>query len=150
MALARRGWIALAGLALVYAWIWVVSAHRIDGQPFSGFAPVFVTGCGDFEHFYHAARAMRDGTPLFASGVPAREGAAGRPRPPGGALGGAVSSHPSPLLSLPYLLMRRRFAAAAWMVAGIVGFGLLPAVVSGWHSNLQDLRIALAGILGLF
>ncbi|HMC16257.1 MAG TPA: glycosyltransferase family 87 protein [Albitalea sp.] len=242
MALARRGWIALAGLALVYAWIWVVSAHRIDGQPFAGFAPVFVTGCGDFEHFYHAARAMRDGTALHASGVhgyiyppliafvfmplawlpvksaalvmlvlnmamgvacawvAAREVARRfeidasptnvlvvaavatllvvtrlrsefqmwqtnvpmmllmllalrwldrRPQLAGLALGMAVSIKYLPLLFLPYLLLRRRFAAAAWMVAGTVGFALLPAIVSGWHSNLQDLRIALAGILGL-
>ena len=67
--LQRRTWVALALLTLIYVWIWAVSAHRIDGQPFSGFAQVFITGCGDFEHFYHAARAMRDGTPLYSSGV---------------------------------------------------------------------------------
>jgi hypothetical protein len=229
-------------LVLAYAWIWVVSAHRIDDPPFSGFAQVFVTGCGDFEHFYHAARAMRDGTPLHASGVhgyiyppliafvfmplawlpvksaalvmlvvnlamgiacawlAAREvvrrfeieatpanllvvAAVGtllvvtrlrsefqmwqtnvpmmllmllalrwldrRPQLAGLALGMAVGIKYLPLLFLPYLLLRRRFAAAAWMVVGIVGFALLPALVSGWSNNLQDLRISLAGILGL-
>jgi hypothetical protein len=60
---------ALATLALTYAWFWVVVSHRIGGTPYSGFASVFVTGCGDFEHFYHGARAMRDGTDLYASGV---------------------------------------------------------------------------------
>jgi hypothetical protein len=242
MALARRGWIAGGVLLLAYAWIWAVSAHRIDGQPFSGFARVFVTNCGDFEHFYHAARAMRDGTPLHLSGVngyiyppliafvfmpltwlPVKSAALvmlavnlamGRacawiaarevarrfeidaapadllviaaaatllvvtrlrsefqmwqtnvpmmllmllalrwldPRPhlAGLALGMAVSIKYLPLLFLPYLLLRRRFAAAAWMLVGIVGFALLPAVVSGWQQNLQDLRIALAGLLGL-
>ena len=46
---------ALATLAITYAWFWVVVSHRIGGPPYSGFASVFVTGCGDFEHFYHGA-----------------------------------------------------------------------------------------------
>ena len=50
------------------ALFWVVAAHRIDGKPFSGFAHVFVTRCGDFEHFYFAALAMREGGDLYASG----------------------------------------------------------------------------------
>ena len=60
---------ALLMLLAIYAWIWVVVSHRIGGTPYSGFASVFVTGCGDFEHFYHGARALRDGTDLYASGV---------------------------------------------------------------------------------
>jgi len=60
---------ALLTLMVIYAWFWVVVSHRIAGTPYSGFAGVFVTGCGDFEHFYHGARALRDGTDLYASGV---------------------------------------------------------------------------------
>jgi hypothetical protein len=60
---------ALLALLAIYAWFWVVVSHRIGGTPYSGFASVFVTGCGDFEHFYHGARALRDGTDLYASGV---------------------------------------------------------------------------------
>ena len=60
---------ALLTLLAIYAWFWVVVSHRIGGTPYSGFASVFVTGCGDFEHFYHGARALRDGTDLYASGV---------------------------------------------------------------------------------
>jgi hypothetical protein len=61
----------------------------------------------------------------------------------------AVSIKYLPLLFLPYLLLRRRFAAAAWMVVGIVGFAFLPALASGWQANLQDLQIALSGLLQL-
>jgi hypothetical protein len=238
----RRSRIALATLALLYAWMWVVCVHRIDGQPFSGFADVFVTNCGDFEHFYHAARAMRDGQSLSASGVhgyiyppliaflflplawlPVKSAALvmlvvnmgiglacawlaahevvrrfridpttgnvlavaalatlmvvtrlrsefqmwqtnvpmmllmllglrwldRRPQLAGLALGMAVGIKYLPLLYLPYLLLRRRHVAAAWMLGGIVGFALLPAVVSGWQRNLQDLEIALSGLLNL-
>src|SRR5207245_3989854 len=60
---------SLAVLGLVYAWFWAVISHRIAGQPYSGFAGVFMTGCGDFEHFYHGDSAMRDGTDLYTSGV---------------------------------------------------------------------------------
>jgi len=61
--------LSLLTLLAIYAWFWVVVSHRIGGTPYSGFASVFVTGCGDFEHFYHGARALRDGTDLYASGV---------------------------------------------------------------------------------
>ena len=62
-------WASLAALLLVYAWFWVVSAHRVYGVPFEGFAHTFVTGCGDFEHFYRGAKAMREGTDPYAAGV---------------------------------------------------------------------------------
>jgi hypothetical protein len=35
------------------------------------------------------------------------------------------------------------------MVVGIVGFAFLPALASGWQGNLQDLQIALSGLLQL-
>ena len=67
-----RRWAAplsLAVIGLVYLWFWSVIAHRIAGHPFEGFAKVFMTGCGDFEHFYWGAQALRDGADLYASGV---------------------------------------------------------------------------------
>jgi hypothetical protein len=72
-----------------------------------------------------------------------------RPRLAGLSLGMAVSIKYLPLLFLPYLLLRRRFAAAAWMAVGSVGFALLPALASGWQNNLQDLQVAFSGLLQL-
>lgn len=61
---------ALVLMALVYAWFWRVSAHRVFEAPsFAAFANVFQTGCGDFEHFYEAARAMREGRDIYSAGV---------------------------------------------------------------------------------
>jgi hypothetical protein len=61
---------AIALMALVYLWFWRVCAHRVlEGPSFAGFADVFQTGCGDFEHFYDAALAMREGRDIYASGV---------------------------------------------------------------------------------
>jgi hypothetical protein len=65
----KRGWLAVVVLMLVYTWFWVVTSHRVYGAPFSGFAHEFVTGCGDFEHFYRGAKAMREGLDPYASGV---------------------------------------------------------------------------------
>jgi len=72
-ALSKRAWASVAAsvatLMLVYAWFWVVCAHRVHSAPFEGFAREFVTGCGDFEHFYRAAKAMREGLDPYTSGV---------------------------------------------------------------------------------
>ena len=61
--------VAVAVLALLYFWFWTVAFHRIQDAPFAGFANVFVTGSGDFEHFYRAAEALRHGSDLYASGA---------------------------------------------------------------------------------
>ncbi|HKW85033.1 MAG TPA: glycosyltransferase family 87 protein [Burkholderiaceae bacterium] len=233
----------MATLALIYAWFWVVVSHRIGGTPYSGFASVFVTGCGDFEHFYHGARALRDGTDLYASGVrgyiyppllaflfmplagfsvqtaawimlvvnlglglmcawvmagetlrrfdveptTARVAAVAalatlfaatklrsefqmwqtnillmaalvlalrfldkRPRLAGLLLGLAFDIKYLPIVFLPYLLLRRRFVAAGWFCVGIVAFALLPALVTGWSTNLYYWAQALSGIAHLF
>jgi hypothetical protein len=55
--------------AIVLAWFWKVAAHRVGDAPFSGFAHVFSTGCGDFEHFFHAAQAMRAGQDIYSAGA---------------------------------------------------------------------------------
>ena len=65
----KPAWASVAVLMLAYAWFWTVCAQRIHGAPFEGFAHTFVTGCGDFEHFYWAAKALRDGADPYASGV---------------------------------------------------------------------------------
>lgn len=234
---------ALTTLALTYVWFWVVVSHRISGTPYSGFASVFVTGCGDFEHFYHGARALRDGTDLYASGVrgyiyppllaflfmplaafsvqtaawimlvvnlglglmcawvmagetlrrfdveatSAHVAAVAalatlfaatklrsefqmwqtnillmaalvlalrfldsRPRLAGLLLGLAFDIKYLPIVFLPYLLLRRRFVAAGWFCVGIVVFALMPALVTGWSTNLHYWAQALSGIAHLF
>ncbi len=49
---------------------------------------------------------------------------------------------------LPYLLVRRRWRAAASTLACTVLLALLPALVAGWHDNLRYLAVALGGLLG--
>lgn len=233
----------LLTLLAIYAWFWVVVSHRIGGVPYSGFASVFVTGCGDFEHFYHGALALRDGADLYASGVRgyiyppllaflfipltafsvqtaawimlvvnlglglmcawvmagetlrrldieatlARVAAVAalatlfaatklrsefqmwqtnillmaalvlalrfldsRPRLAGLLLGLAFDIKYLPIVFLPYLLLRRRFVAAGWFCIGIVAFALMPALVTGWSTNLRYWAQALSGIAQLF
>lgn len=233
---------ALVLLALIYAWFLTVCLHRIHDAPFAGFAHVFVTGSGDFEHFYQAGQAMRNGADLYASGAGGyiypplvafvfmpltllsvqdaalamlfanlamglacawfaaaevlrrlRLGGAPadvivvaavatllvatrlrsefqmwqtdvammlllvlalrwldrRPQLAGLALGMAVCIKYMPVLYLPYLLLRRRFVAASWMVAGMAAFAFLPALASGWAANLRYLGIAFSGLLRL-
>jgi hypothetical protein len=236
-------WASLVALLLVYAWFWVVSAHRVHGAPFEGFAHTFVTGCGDFEHFYRGAKAMREGLNPYTSGVRGYiyppliaflylpltvlsvQAAAylmlvlnmalalmctvmacneamrrfalepswvklltvvalttvlaaprlrselqmwqtnllmlaatllalrwldSRPKWAGLLLGLAVNIKYLPLIYLPYLLLRRRYTAAAWFVLGIAAFALLPAVWTGWASNGQHWATAASGIAQLF
>ena len=72
-----------------------------------------------------------------------------RPRLAGLALGMAVGVKYLPVVYLPYLLLRRRFRAAAWMVLGTLTFAVLPALVSGWSSNVENLEVAFWGLLRL-
>jgi len=221
-----RRWVvplSLALIGLVYLWFWSVIAHRIAGRPFEGFAKVFTTGCGDFEHFYWGAHALRDGADLYASGVRgyiyppliaflftpltffsvqtaawimlvinlalglactwamsqevmrrldigetfervivvmavttllaapklrsefqmwqtnillmtalvyALRALDARPWLAGLLLGFAFNIKYLPVIFLPYLLLRRRYQAAAWFVMGIGVFAMLPALVS--------------------
>jgi Glycosyltransferase family 87 len=238
----KRGWLAVAVLMLIYTWFWVVTSHRVYGAPFSGFAHEFVTGCGDFEHFYRGAKAMREGADPYSAGVrgyiyppliaflfmpltsvsvqtaafitlalnmalalmctviackeavrrfsldrPLSELLAvvalttvlaaprlrselqmwqtnvpmlaatllalrwldRRPQWAGLMLGLAVNIKYLPLIYLPYLLLRRRFTAAAWFVLGIVLFAVLPAVYTGWTANFQHWATASSGIAQL-
>jgi hypothetical protein len=64
----------------------------------------------------------------------------------GGALGMAFSIKYLPLVALPYLLLRRRFVAAGSFVVSAVGFAFLPAIRTGWQTNLDYLTIAYRGL----
>ena len=71
------------------------------------------------------------------------------PRPvlAGLALGFALNIKYLTIVALPYLLLRRRWRAAAGMVGGSVFFALLPAVLLGWGEELRCLQVALGGLL---
>lgn len=53
------------------------------------------------------------------------------------------------LVVLPYLLLRRRWAAAASTAASTAGFALVPAIVVGWRRNLEYLATASGGLAKL-
>jgi hypothetical protein len=67
----------------------------------------------------------------------------------GAALGAAFNIKYMPIVALPYLLLRRRWTAAAAFAASAVGFALLPAALSGWETNRRDLGVAFGGLLAL-
>jgi hypothetical protein len=48
---------------------------------------------------------------------------------------------------LPWLILRRRWGSAISCVISAIVFALLPALVSGWHGNLENLRVAYGGLL---
>src|SRR5205823_2225794 len=70
-----------------------------------------------------------------------------RPTLAGMALGMAFNIKYLPIVLLPYLMMRRRYAATAGFIAGAVGFALLPALNTGWDTNLANLATAYGGLL---
>lgn len=70
-----------------------------------------------------------------------------RPMLAGIALGLAANIKYQSLIVLPYLLVRRRFRAAGAAAISTVGWALLPALVTGWQTNLRYLGTAL-GRLG--
>lgn len=53
------------------------------------------------------------------------------------------------LVVLPYLLLRRRWAAAGSTAVSTVGFALVPAIVVGWGRNLDYLGVAFGGVAKL-
>jgi hypothetical protein len=53
------------------------------------------------------------------------------------------------LVVVPYLLLRRRWAAAGSALASVAAFALVPAVVVGWERNLRYLSTAFGGVAKL-
>jgi hypothetical protein len=53
------------------------------------------------------------------------------------------------LVVLPYLLIRRRWTAAGATAASTAVFALVPAIVVGWRTNLEYLRVAFGGVAKL-
>lgn len=54
-----------------------------------------------------------------------------------------------PVAFLPYLLLRRRWTTAAAFVAAVPAFALLPALLTGWDTNLHYLATAYRGLFRL-
>ena len=69
-----------------------------------------------------------------------------RPILSGLALGFGANIKYLTLITLPYLLLRKRFRAAAAMVAGTVFWALLPSVIIGWKRNMDLLHRAFLGL----
>jgi Glycosyltransferase family 87 len=65
------------------------------------------------------------------------------------AIGFGTNSKYTSIILLPYLIARRRFGAAAWTAVFTIAFAFLPALVTGWKTNLTNLSISLAGVLRL-
>lgn len=80
---------------------------------------------------------------LGALACPAR-----RPSAAGVCLGIAANVKYVALAALPWMLVRGRWRAAAWTIAGAVAVALAPAIVLGWERNLDFLRRALGGLAG--
>ena len=72
-----------------------------------------------------------------------------RPILAGTMLGLAMNIKVFPLIMLPYLLFRKRWKTATAMLASTALFGLLPALVIGWKTNLQYLAQSSGGFLTL-
>jgi hypothetical protein len=69
-----------------------------------------------------------------------------RPWLAGLALGLAINIKYLPLVLIPWLIIRRRFTAAAFTLVGILAFAMLPGTYNGWSTNLAHWRTALAGM----
>jgi hypothetical protein len=54
------------------------------------------------------------------------------------------------IVTLPYLLLRRRWKAAGSLVIGSLFFAILPAVLLGWREDLRCLHVAFGGLLKWF
>ncbi len=64
----------------------------------------------------------------------------------GAALGLVANIKYATLAVLPYLVLRRRWRTAGWMVAWVIVFAMLPALHRGWGRNLDDLGAAVGAL----
>ena len=72
-----------------------------------------------------------------------------RPAWAGVALGVGANLKYLPLLLLPYLLVRRRWAAAASLAISSAALAVLPAVQFGWRETGRQWSAAVAGLTGM-
>ncbi len=72
-----------------------------------------------------------------------------RPSLAGLALGLAFNIKYLPIVLLPWMIVRRRWAAAGWYVGSIVLFTFLPSASTGWGTNLRYLGVAYQGVARL-
>lgn len=75
-----------------------------------------------------------------------------RPMLSGAAIAFAGSIKYVSLILLPYLILRRKWAAAGWTIAFTAIWSVVPVTISGWSTNAANLGIAwggLARLLGL-
>jgi hypothetical protein len=72
-----------------------------------------------------------------------------RPAVSGLSLGFAFNIKFQVLAFVPYLLLRRRWAAASWFFLGTLMWSVLPALATGWRANARDLGTAYSGVLDL-
>lgn len=70
-----------------------------------------------------------------------------RPSLSGCALGFAANIKYTALGMVPLLLLRRKYKAAAWTVVFAAVWALVPALLSGWTTNLDNLALAGRGFL---
>lgn len=70
-----------------------------------------------------------------------------RPILAGLALGLAFNIKYLSIVTLPYLVIRRRWSAVAGMLLGCMGFALLPALQLGWREDLRCVRVSMGGLL---
>lgn len=54
------------------------------------------------------------------------------------------------LIPLPWFAVRKRWAALASTVLSFAGFLFVPAITRGWDRNVQDLKVAFAGLVEAF
>ncbi len=73
-----------------------------------------------------------------------------RPAIAGAALALAANVKYTPLIFVPYLLLRGQWRAAIWTLVFFVAFALAPASVVGWGRNIDLWMIALGGVARLF
>ena len=66
----------------------------------------------------------------------------------GAVLGLAGNIKYQTLVALPWMLVRRRWQAASFVVVSTCSFMLIPALITGWAENLRNLGIAFAGLEG--
>jgi hypothetical protein len=141
--------VLIAALTVVVAYLAARNAadglrNRADTQPIwsAAWLAILVLASTLFQEY-------RDGNCdmlILLAVVLAQRWLARRPVLSGLALGLAINIKYLPLVYLPYLLIRRRWAALASACLSTILAALAPAAIFGWDHNLKYLRAAYAGL----